>query len=702
MDFKLFGYTLKKTELEKAKEDAKSFVPPTNEDGAVTVEGVGAYGAFIDLEGSSKNEFELITRYREMALLPEVDSAIDDIVNEAIVVNGQRDAVEINLSNIKEKKEVKEAIYEEFDNILTLLNWNQNSYDLFRKWYIDGRLFFHVILDDQKKKNGILELRYIDPRQIRKVREIERDVSEQGVELLKVADEYYVFNQRGLLRGGSGNTTYTGASTTVEGIKISTDSILFVHSGIVDKFSSTILSNLHKALKGMNQLKMMEDAMVIYRIARAPERRIFYVDVGNLPKSKADAYLRDIMQRYRNKMVYNIETGEVKDDRRTLSMLEDFWLPRREGCLSLNTQIDLLDGRQVPLSDLILEYDQGKQNWTYSVSPEGEIVPGLISWAGVTRKNTDVLKITLDNGEEVIATPDHKFILRDGTKIEARDLKPQDSLMPFYTREKDKQILSKAEYLEKWSPGLAKMQAMNEEKKLHNHKVVSIEILSERMDVGTLTIDKDHRYHDYHNFALSAGIFVMNSQGTSIDTLPGGENLGEMADVEYFQKKLYKALNVPVSRLDPENGFQLGRAAEITRDELKFTKFIYRQRIRFSHLFIELLEKQLTIKGIVNRDEWENIKEQVTFDWANDNHFTELKDSEILRNRLELIQLIDPYTQKYFSVKWIRKNVLKQTEDEQKTVDKDIVAEKDVYPDPAPAPGEDGVKMTNFDDGNEF
>lgn len=519
MDFKLFGFTVKKTDKEVAKEEAKSFVAPTNDDGAVTVEGVGAYGAFLDLDGSTKNEFELITRYREMSLLPEVDSAVDDIVNETIVLDGEKPAVVLDLSQVKASQSVKDKITEEFETVLGLLNWGQNSYDIVRKWYIDGRLFFHVILDEKIKKNGILELRYVDPRQIRKVREVEREVSDEGVELIRVVNEYYAFNQRGLIRGGAGGVAYTSGSATVEGIKIAKDAILFVHSGIVDKYSSTILSNLHKALKNMNQLKMMEDALVIYRIARAPERRIFYIDVGNLPKTKADAYLRDVMQRYRNKMIYNIETGEIKDDRRFLSMMEDFWLPRREG-----------------------------------------------------------------------------------------------------------------------------------------------------------------------------------SQGTSIDTLPGGENLGEMADVEYFQKKLYKALNVPVSRLDPENGFQLGRAAEITRDELKFTKFIYRLRLRFSHLFTELLEKQLVVKGILNRDEWEAIREKILYDFANDNHFTELKDAEILRNRMELIQLIDPYTKKYFSVKWIRSKVLKQNEDEQKQVDKEIKDEESLYEDES----EDGVKLTNFDDNNEF
>ena len=521
MEIKLFGFTIKKTDKEQAREEAKSFVPPTNDDGAVTIEGVGAYGAFIDLDGSSKNEFELVTRYREMALLPEVDAAIDDIINESIVLDGEKPAVEINLSRLKAGAEVKDAIEEEFQNILTLVNWNNNAYDIFKKWYIDGRLFYHVILDERVKQNGILELRYIDPRQIRKVREIIRELDDSGTEMVSVGEEYYVFNARGLMRGGAGNTMAATSSSTIEGTRIALDSILYTHSGIADKFSSTILSNLHKAIKPINQLKMMEDALVIYRIARAPERRIFYVDVGNLPKTKADAYVRDIMQRYRNKLIYNIETGEIKDDRRFLSMMEDYWLPRCEG-----------------------------------------------------------------------------------------------------------------------------------------------------------------------------------SQGTSIDTLPGGENLGEMTDVVYFQKKVYQALNVPVSRLDPDNGFQLGRAADITREELKFSKFIHRLRLRFTHFFDDLLEKQLVLKKIITSDEWEEYKEKIGYVFSSDNHFSELKEAEILRNRLELVQLVDPFAQKYFSVKWIRQTILKQSEDEQKRVDKEIKKEKDLYPPAGAATGqEDGVTLTNFDDG---
>lgn len=522
MAISLFGYTLKKTEKEKAREKADSFVPPTNEEGAVTIEGVGSYGAFIDLDGTTRNEYELITRYREMALLPEVDSAIDDVVNEAIVQDGQEPPVELNLSDVDISDSVKDKIHEAFDEVLTLLDWSNNAYDIFKRWYIDGRLYYHGIVDGKKKKDGFLELRYIDPRQIRRVREIERSTDPtSGIEIVKVLDEYYVFNSRGLVFNGNNYSTSYSPGNTVDGTRISLDAVTYAHSGIFDKFSSAILSHLHKAIKSINQLKMMEDALVIYRIARAPERRIFYVDVGNLPKSKADAYLRSIMQRYRNKLQYNIETGEISEDRRFLSMLEDYWLPRREG-----------------------------------------------------------------------------------------------------------------------------------------------------------------------------------SQGTSIDTLPGGENLGEMADVEYFQKKVYKALNVPVSRLDPESGFQLGRAAEITRDELKFSKFIHRLRLRFSHLFDEFLGRQLILKGVINPDEWEEIQEKIKYDFANDNHFAELKDAEILRNRLELIQMIDPYTQKYYSVKWIRENVLKQSEDEQKQVDKEIKAEKDKYPEPEEGPN--SIKITNFDDGNDF
>jgi hypothetical protein len=498
MAFELFGWQLKKSKEEQQQKKAESFVLPENQDGAVNVEGVaGAYGAYIDFDATVKNEFELVTRYRELSLLPDVDFAIDDIVNEMIVLDGTNDAVKINLEKVKVSKSVKTKIEEEFRNVLTLLDWNNQAYEIVKKWYIDGRLYYHVVLDEKNPTKGIAELRYIDPRQIRKVREIDRQVdNDTGIELVNVKDEYFTYNARGMQFMSNTPNSYS-PTATIAGIKIHPDCICYTHSGIVDKYSASILSHLHKAIKPINQLKMMEDALVIYRIARAPERRIFYVDVGNLPKTKADDYLRSVMNRYRNKLQYNIETGEMKDDRRFLSMLEDYWLPRREG-----------------------------------------------------------------------------------------------------------------------------------------------------------------------------------SQGTSIETLPGGENLGEMQDVEYFQKKVYRALNVPLSRLDSGAGFQLGRAAEISRDEVKFAKFIHRIRLRFSHLFDELLKKQLVLKKVINPDEWASIREGIKFDYNTDNHFAELKEAEIFKSRLELLQQIDSFAGKYFSQAWIRQNVLRQSEEDRREIDTQIQNEQ--------------------------
>ena len=492
MDFNFFGWNLKRTKKENDQKTAESFVLPNNDDGAVTVEGVaGSYGAYIDFDATVKNEFELVTRYRELALLPEVDFAIDDIVNEMIVIDGENDSVQINLSNLKTSATVKKAIEKEFQNILSLLDWNNQAYEIVKKWYVDGRLFHHIIIDEKNASKGILELRYIDPRQIKKIREIDKEVDQvTGAELVRLKDEYYAYNSRGISYNGS--TAYSSISM-VGGLKIKPDCVSYTHSGIVDKYSASVLSNLHKAIKPINQLKMMEDAMVIYRIARAPERRIFYVDVGNLPKSKADDYLRSVMQRYRNRLQYNIETGEMKDDRRFMSMLEDYWLPRREG-----------------------------------------------------------------------------------------------------------------------------------------------------------------------------------SQGTSIETLPGGENLGEMADVEYFQKAVYRALNVPISRLDSANGFQLGKAAEISRDEIKFSKFITRMRLRFTIMFDDLLRTQLVLKKVINADEWDEIQNSIRYKFNTDNHFAELKEAEIMKSRLDLLQSVDSFSGKYFSSQWIKQHILRQSSDEQDEIESQI------------------------------
>jgi len=519
MDFNFFGWNLKRTKKENDQKTAESFVLPNNDDGAVTVEGVaGAYGAYIDFDATVKNEFELVTRYRELALLPEVDFAIDDIVNEMIVIDGENEAVQINLSNLKTSATVKKAIEKEFQNILSLLDWNNQAYEIVKKWYVDGRLFHHIIIDEKNTSKGILELRYIDPRQIKKIREVEKEVDQvTGAELMKVKDEYYAYNSRGVSYNSS--TAYSSISM-VGGLKIKPDCVSYTHSGIVDKYSASVLSNLHKAIKPINQLKMMEDAMVIYRIARAPERRIFYVDVGNLPKSKADDYLRSVMQRYRNRLQYNIETGEMKDDRRFMSMLEDYWLPRREG-----------------------------------------------------------------------------------------------------------------------------------------------------------------------------------SQGTSIETLPGGENLGEMADVEYFQKAVYRALNVPISRLDSANGFQLGKAAEISRDEIKFSKFITRMRLRFTIMFDDLLKTQLVLKKVINSDEWDDIKNSIRYKFNTDNHFAELKEAEIMKSRLELLQSVDSFSGKYFSSQWIKQHILRQSSDEQDEIESQI-KEDGINPTKGPVDqaSEDSTNSEEFDD----
>ncbi len=502
MGFNFFGFSFGKKGIPKSEQEVttnknlSSFVPPEYDDGSVYVDTAGVWATSVDLEGAVRNEFELITRYKEMSMYPEVDSAIDDIVNEAIVGNEDEPPVSIILDDLPRgyTNSTKDLIRDAFDKTLRLLNFNNDCYDIFKKWYVDGRLAYHKVIDNDKPKNGIMELRYIDPRQIRKVKEIQRTPA-QGrataahVDLIDIKDEYYLFNPRGIL---SNNSQY--------GMKINLDAICYVHSGVVDKRSKMIVSNLHKAIKPFNQLRMIEDAMVIYRLSRAPERRIFYVDVGTLPKAKAEQYMSSLISKYRNKLVYDADTGETKGDRRHLSMMEDYWLPRREG-----------------------------------------------------------------------------------------------------------------------------------------------------------------------------------SVGTSIDTLRGAENLGEIADVTYFQKKLYKALNVPITRLDSDTGFSIGRATEITRDELKFTKFIARMRNRFSQLFFDLLRTELILTGVCSADEWEEIKEFINFDFLSDSYFSELKESEVLRDRLSLLREIKEYEGTYYSRAYIRTKVLKQTEDEIEDIDKEIEEEKDKY-----------------------
>ena len=500
MAIKLFGFTLgAKDVVQVEKPEQPSFALPTAalDDGAVTITQNAYYGTYVDLEGSVRNEIELISRYREMSNHPELDMAIDEVVNESITHDVDGTVVNIVLDKLKQPESIKKKIEEEFHNVLNMLNFSNLADDLFKRWYIDGRIFYQIVVNENNPKEGIQELRYIDPRKIRKVREVKKDRDPKtGALIIKSIAEYYVYNDKG-------TTTQTYTAQVAQGIRISPDSILNVNSGLMDAKNTFVISYLHKAIKPLNQLRMIEDAIVIYRISRAPERRIFYIDVGNLPKGKAEQYLRDVMVKYRNKMVYDASTGELRDDRKHMSMLEDFWLPRREG-----------------------------------------------------------------------------------------------------------------------------------------------------------------------------------GKGTEITTLPAGQNLGELEDVKYFQKKLLQSLNVPYSRLEAQSGglAGLGRSQEITRDELKFAKFIQRLRNKFTQLFDDALGIQLSLKGICSREEWETFKEEIYYDFIKDNNFTELREAELLQNRVQMVTMLDPYIGRYFSQKFVKKKVLQLTDEEIELMQKEIDEEKDTLP----------------------
>jgi hypothetical protein len=486
----LFGFSITR----KNEESVESFAPEVKDDGALVVAAGGAYGTYIDLDGTARTEAELVSKYREISLQPELEMAIDDIVNEAIDTDADN-IVEINLDKVNYSDPVKDKIREEFTNILTLFNFNFESYELFKRWYVDGRMYYHVIIDEENPRLGIKELRYVDPRKIRKIREIKRK-SKSGITVTSTQREYYVYNDRSFLPAG-GNAGLPMDTSSTAGIRIAIDAVLHVTSGLMDKNNALVYSYIQKAIKPLNQLRTLEDATVIYRISRAPERRIFYIDVGNLPKVKAEQYLRDMMVKHKNRLVYDASTGEVRDDRKYMTMLEDYWLPRREG-----------------------------------------------------------------------------------------------------------------------------------------------------------------------------------NRGTEITTLPAGQNLGELSDVTYFQRKLYQALNVPISRLEPSSaGFNLGRSAEISRDEVKFTKFVGRLRKRFSQLFAKALEKQLILKGIVSEADWPEIQNAMSFDFTIDNHFEEFKEAEVLQNRIQLLQQAEPYIGRFFSDLWVRKNILKQTDDDIKQMMDEIEEE---------------------------
>lgn len=491
MALNLFGFQIVRNKSEGQVQP--QIAAPINDDGAIAVTSGGYFGTYIDLEASFKNESDLISRYREMAMQSELESAIDDIVNESVVHDVTGKSVTIILDDLEQPDNVKDMIREEFENVLRLLDFSNQGSDIFRNWYIDGRIFYQVLIDEKQPRLGIQELLYLDPRKIRKVRSvIKKKDPRTGVDVVQGVQEFYVYNDKSLSQGQTLVTSPTDA-----GIKIATDAIVNCNSGLMDPKRSLVLSYLHKAIKPLNQLRMVEDAVVIYRLSRAPERRVFYIDVGNMPKVKAEQYLRDIMTKFRNKVVYDSATGEVKDDRKFMSMMEDFWIPRR---------------------------GEGKS--------------------------------------------------------------------------------------------------------------------------------------------------------TEITTLPAGQNLGELSDVQYFEKKLYKSLNVPISRLEPQTGFSLGRTAEITRDEIKFSKFVDRLRSKFSILFDELMQRQLALKGICSVEEWVELKERIHYDFLKDNNFMELKESELIASRLQLMQQIDPYVGVYFSKLWVKKNVLQFDEEGIERMEEELAAEQ--------------------------
>jgi hypothetical protein len=498
----LFGFRITKANQGGSGD---GFSAPSTDDGTLdVVSGGGHYASVLDMDGRDKNELDLIRRYRDIAQQPECDSAIEDIANEAVVSDERGQSVSISLDRLDQSPAIKSKIRDEFYEVLRLLDFNAKGHDIFRRWYVDGRIYYHKIIDTKSPRKGIKEVRYIDPRKIKKVREQRKEKDPKtGADFVKSVEDFYLFNDKGWEQN-------VGTSS---GIRITADSITYCPSGLVDMHKGTVLSYLTKAIKPVNQLRMIEDALVIYRISRAPERRIFYIDVGNLPKVKAEAYLKDVMNRYRNKLVYDARTGEIRDDRNHMSMLEDFWLPRREG-----------------------------------------------------------------------------------------------------------------------------------------------------------------------------------GRGTEITTLPGGSNLGEIDDIKYFQNKLYRSLNVPISRLEAENSFSIGRSDNITRDELKFTKFVQKLRKKFTTLFMDMLRTQLLLKGVIAEDEWNLIKENLQFDFMQDGHFTELKNAELLQNRIDMLGQIESYVGTYFSKEYVRKNVLRMSDEEIEEIENQI---KDESGSEMDAPGDDGMFAHN-------
>lgn len=922
-ELNLFGFTISKKQKEETS--VKSFVPEANNVGGTEVSSYSgaAYNAYsIDIDPSGiKNENDLIYKYREMSLVADIDLAISEIVDEFLVLDEADKAIVLDFDEEfadKYSDKTKKLIIDEFENIVKLLTFNQNGHDIFRNFYIDGRLAYHKVVDAKNPKLGIAELRPIDVAKLKRVVEIQKEKDPvTNATIIKGQSDYYIYAESG----------FSGDNKT--GLKIAPDSIAYITSGLMDRNANLPISYLHKAIRPLNQLRMMEDSDVIYRMTRAPERRVFYIDTNGMARTKAEQYIKDVMARYKNKQVYDSVTGTLKDDKKHLSILEDFWLPRANGgkgteittlpsgCLAMDTKVKILDGRDLSISEIESEMKDGKVLWTYSCHPTtGEIVPGVITWAGVTQKSAKVMKLTFDNGEELICTPDHKFPLYGKGFVEAKDLEINESMIPIYTKNENISEYKKLDYTKffdnnkkKWifthrmvgttlrdtfveeyvfddqfkdstknvvhhknfnrydnSPdnlcymswddhsklhahfgfskyasikgGLAsaaKLKYMKEfehdnyklycdkvsvatikyiselneadreirnqtsrdnfmlgterlqdllqdsefydefcqnikdswtdemrqEKSelaaannvimwqdedfrkdftkklkgeinetilkgiidlvgnktthqmtiemivdelnknefllnefininknkrskfdktkftasilrkgvkkfgysgwhdfrktcyLHNHRLVKIEYLDEPIEVGTLTIDGFEMIHNYHTFALTCGVFTKNS------------GLGALENTEYFQTKLWQALALPTSRMQTGQGsFNIGRGNEITRDEIKFAKFIAKLRRRFNSLFMDLLKTQLLLKGITTAEDWDAIKNSLVFKYGKDNFFAELKESDMFKERIANATAADPFVGKYFSQRHVMREMLKMTDKE--------------------------------------
>lgn len=884
-----FGWSFTNNQDElKEKESQKSFAPPILDDGAINIEAGGIYSAYIDLEGTIKTDAEIISRYRTMALQPEIDNAVNEIVNESIIKEENKDIVELNLDQLEVSDKLKKYISAEFDELLYIMDFENIAYDMFRRWYIDGRSYFHAIIDMERPEEGIKELRYIDPRTIRKIRQIEKKKDPAtGAIMHIIKGEYYIYNSGGFNKSNSTNNT-TGMQSS--GIKIQKDSIIHITSGLMDSNNTSVLSYLHSAIKFLNELRALEDASIIYHLSRAPERRIFNVDVGGLPRAQAEQHVRNMMTKHKNKIQYNAVTGEHTDNRKFM-------------CYALDTKIPLLDGRTLEIRDIIEEYQAGKTNWVYSCDPTtGAFVPGPVSWAGVTKKDSTVVRVTFDNGKSVVCTPDHKFPVWDKGFVEAQHLQVGESMIPGYRRMKKIHSNSNMEYeqiykndtgtweythreVAKWgrtyfaneytysedylgsskntvhhvnynnrdnTPTNLAWMNYHDHKKYHaemgtvnytnrmvrivqecakksllcrdvydlinsdpeivegwkavnreytknretlifsyrdlrricempwkqycrqfdtrereangrvrrgttnkysnewksrlseaakdripysktwkitdpsgktdivenlnaycrerglnrtnikhggskgyraevlkNHKVVSVEFLENTQDVAALTIDQDETYHSHHTYLLDAGVYTKNTMledfwfpkrtdgsGTTIDVLQGGTQLSQLLEsIEYFQNRLYKSLQVPITRLKPETTYTIGRSAEITRDEINFGKFIDRIRGKFSELFYEVLEKQLILKEVVSPEDWKEFKKKIRFVFCKDSYWGELKEQELLSERLSRVRDIDEYVGKYVSAEKVRKDILKQTDEEYEIINKQMQEE---------------------------